>query len=92
VRILGCADLLDADACATMLRKGRSLSMKVEMPQPDERTLLIVDDEINLGAAIRRMLRNRGYKDDGRCCKPQAATPTMHILKPPLGAVGTAQA
>lgn len=53
---------MDAEACATMLRKGKSLSMKVAMPQPDERTLLVVDDEINLGAAIRRTLRNKGYK------------------------------
>ena len=53
---------VDADACAKILRDGKSLDMCALVPQPYERTLLVVDDEVNLGAAIQRTLRNKGYK------------------------------
>jgi PAS domain S-box-containing protein/diguanylate cyclase (GGDEF)-like protein len=53
---------LDAAACARLLQDGRSLALDKLVHQPYERTLLFVDDELNMGAAIRRILRNKGYK------------------------------
>lgn len=54
---------VDADTCAKLLREGKALDMQRQLRlQPYERMLLVVDDEINLGAAIERALRNRGYK------------------------------
>ncbi|GAB3472256.1 hypothetical protein GCM10027321_45030 [Massilia terrae] len=51
-----------ADACARMLREEKSLALDKLMPQPYQRTLLYVDDEVNLLAAVRRALRHTGYR------------------------------
>ncbi|WP_179958254.1 EAL domain-containing protein [Chitinimonas arctica] len=45
----------------TMLREGRR--MELPLPStPDERTLLLVDDEIALLSSLQRMLRHDGYR------------------------------
>jgi PAS domain S-box-containing protein/diguanylate cyclase (GGDEF)-like protein len=51
-----------ADACARMLRDERALPLASLLRRPYERTLLYVDDEVNLLAAIRRSLRHKGYQ------------------------------
>jgi CheY-like chemotaxis protein len=53
---------LDAMACARLLQEGRSLALDKLVHQAYERTLLFVDDEVHVAAAIRRILRNKGYK------------------------------
>lgn len=53
---------VDADACAWLLREKKSLALDKLWHQPNKRTLLFVDDDVNMGAAIRRSLRNKGYK------------------------------
>jgi PAS domain S-box-containing protein/diguanylate cyclase (GGDEF)-like protein len=52
---------VEADACAQMLREERSLPLASLLRQPYQRTLLYVDDEVNLLSAIRRSLRHKGY-------------------------------
>ncbi|HEU4375137.1 MAG TPA: response regulator, partial [Telluria sp.] len=53
---------VDADACAHMLREAKSLDLAGLRRQPYERTLLYVDDEVNLLAAIKRAMRQKGYR------------------------------
>ncbi|MFZ6777122.1 EAL domain-containing protein [Undibacterium sp. Ji83W] len=50
-----------ADAFATMLREGKRLSPTKEFAD-DTKTLLIVDDEPNIGSALKRLLRVEGYR------------------------------
>jgi PAS domain S-box-containing protein/diguanylate cyclase (GGDEF)-like protein len=52
---------VDAETCAHMLREGKTLATGQSMPSPYQRTLLFIDDENNLVAAIRRTLRNKGF-------------------------------
>lgn len=49
-----------ADECAAFLRQfpGLSLQRKADAP---ERTLLLVDDEVNISIALKRLLRRDGY-------------------------------
>jgi PAS domain S-box-containing protein len=51
-----------ADDCARMLREDKALALDALQPQPYHRTLLYVDDEVNLLAAIRRAMRHSGYR------------------------------
>jgi PAS domain S-box-containing protein/diguanylate cyclase (GGDEF)-like protein len=53
---------VEADICAKHLKEGKSLNVGALLPKPHERAILVVDDEVNLGAAIKRTLRNKGYK------------------------------
>jgi diguanylate cyclase (GGDEF)-like protein/PAS domain S-box-containing protein len=53
---------VDADACAVMLREQKTLALDTLPRQPYERTLLYVDDEANLRAAIARAMRHKGYR------------------------------
>jgi diguanylate cyclase (GGDEF)-like protein/PAS domain S-box-containing protein len=53
---------VEPDACAGMLRDAVTLSLESLRRTPYERTLLYVDDEVNLQAAVRRALRQRGYQ------------------------------
>jgi PAS domain S-box-containing protein/diguanylate cyclase (GGDEF)-like protein len=53
---------VDAAACAVMLREQKTLALDQLLRQPYERTLLYVDDEANLRAAIRRAMRHKGYR------------------------------
>ena len=50
------------DDCGRMLREEKSLALDKLQPQPYRRTLLYVDDEVNLLAAIRRAMRQSGYR------------------------------
>lgn len=52
---------VDASTCASMLREGKTLVTEQMLPSPYQRTLLFIDDEANLVAAIRRTLRNKGF-------------------------------
>ncbi|HEY1044493.1 MAG TPA: EAL domain-containing protein [Telluria sp.] len=52
---------LDSDACTELLRKGTALAPEQRVRKPYARTLLLLDDEVNIRASIKRMLRNRGY-------------------------------
>jgi DNA-binding NtrC family response regulator len=45
-----------------MLGDGKSLALDKLQPQPYARTLLYLDDEVNLLAAVRRALRHSGYR------------------------------
>ena len=51
-----------ADDCARMLRDDKALDLGKLSPQPYHRTLLYVDDEVNLLTAIRRAMRQNGYR------------------------------
>jgi PAS domain S-box-containing protein/diguanylate cyclase (GGDEF)-like protein len=51
-----------AEECARMLREEKSLALESLRPQPYQRTLLYVDDEVNLLAAVRRAMRQSGYR------------------------------
>jgi PAS domain S-box-containing protein/diguanylate cyclase (GGDEF)-like protein len=53
---------LPAAECARMLREGTSLALDQLQPQPYERTMLYLDDEVNLLAAVRRAMRHSGYR------------------------------
>ncbi len=53
---------VDAAACGRMLREHKSLALDTLLRQPYEPTLLYVDDEVNLLAAIRRAMRHKGYR------------------------------
>jgi PAS domain S-box-containing protein/diguanylate cyclase (GGDEF)-like protein len=53
---------VDAEACGRMLREQKSLDLASLLREPYERTLLYVDDEVNLLAAIRREMRHKGYR------------------------------
>jgi PAS domain S-box-containing protein/diguanylate cyclase (GGDEF)-like protein len=53
---------VDAAACARMLRERKSLAPTVLPRAPYQHTLLYVDEEVNLRAAIRRELRHKGYR------------------------------
>lgn len=48
--------------CGRMLREEKSLALDKLQPQPYHRTLLYVDDEVNLLTAIRRAMRQSGYR------------------------------
>jgi diguanylate cyclase (GGDEF)-like protein/PAS domain S-box-containing protein len=50
-----------AEEVADMLRRGKSLPAAAA-EAGDARTLLLVDDEANVLSALRRMLRNEGYR------------------------------
>jgi PAS domain S-box-containing protein len=50
------------DDCGRMLREEKALALDKLQPQPYHRTLLYVDDEVNLLAAIRRAMRHSGYR------------------------------
>lgn len=52
---------IDVSACANLLREKRSLSVTKLPHRPHPRTLLFVDDEVNMTAAIKRILRNKGF-------------------------------
>ncbi len=52
---------VDEAAIAHLLREGKSLALDKLVRHPYERTLLFVDDEINLIAAMKRTLRRKGY-------------------------------
>jgi len=51
-----------ADECVRMLREDKVLALDALQPQPYHRTLLYVDDEVNLLAAIRRAMRHSGHR------------------------------
>jgi PAS domain S-box-containing protein len=51
-----------AEECARMLREDKALALDALQPQPYHRTLLYVDDEVNLLAAIRRAMRHSGHR------------------------------
>lgn len=53
---------LPAEGFASLLREPRTLPSRLLSRAPRERTLLLVDDEENILAALRRMLRRDGYK------------------------------
>jgi PAS domain S-box-containing protein len=53
---------VEAMACGRMLRERKALDLQSLLRQPYERTLLYVDDEANLLAAIRREMRHKGYR------------------------------
>jgi CheY-like chemotaxis protein len=48
--------------CAHMLREEKSLSLGALRRGSSQRTLLYVDDEVNLLAAVRRAMRHSGYR------------------------------
>lgn len=50
------------DDCGRMLREEKALTLDKLQPQPYHRTMLYVDDEVNLLAAIRRAMRQSGYR------------------------------
>jgi diguanylate cyclase (GGDEF)-like protein/PAS domain S-box-containing protein len=51
---------IPAEEFATLLRTGRRLALPSDTPAP-ERSILIVDDEPSILAALRRLLRREGY-------------------------------
>jgi PAS domain S-box-containing protein len=51
-----------AAECTQMLREEKSLALEKLLPQPYHRTLLYVDDEVHLLAAVRRAMRHSGYR------------------------------
>lgn len=53
---------LPAERCALLLQSEASLALETLLRQPYERTLLYVDDEVNLLSAVRRSMRQKGYK------------------------------
>ena len=53
---------VDAEACARLLRDDRSLDLSHLLREPYQRTLLYVDDELNLLSAVRRQMRHAGYQ------------------------------
>ncbi|MGO4479316.1 EAL domain-containing protein [Massilia sp. 2TAF26] len=53
---------VDAEACARLLREDRSLDLSQLLRAPYQRTLLYVDDEVNLLSAVRRQMRHAGYQ------------------------------
>jgi diguanylate cyclase (GGDEF)-like protein/PAS domain S-box-containing protein len=53
---------VDADACGRLLRERKSLDLHGIQRAPYERTMLYVDDEVNLLAAIQRAMRHKGYR------------------------------
>jgi CheY-like chemotaxis protein len=52
---------LTADDCAQLLRNGTTLAPEQRARKPYARTLLLLDDEVNIRSSIKRVLRNRGY-------------------------------
>jgi diguanylate cyclase (GGDEF)-like protein/PAS domain S-box-containing protein len=53
---------VDAIACGRLLREGKSLALDCLLRQPYQRTLLYVDNEVNLLAAIKRSMRHKDYQ------------------------------
>ncbi|MDB5907368.1 MAG: hypothetical protein JWP34_1482 [Massilia sp.] len=53
---------VDAAACAAMLRERKALAPEALLREPYQPTLLYVDDEVNLLAAVRRELSHKGYR------------------------------
>ena len=58
-----------ADEIAVMLRERRTLPIEKLVRRPYQRTLLFVDDEKNLLAAMRRITRNKDYCVQWRTAK-----------------------
>lgn len=50
-----------ADAMAAMLREGKKLPEQLLLRRSHQRTLLLVDDEDNVIASLKRLLRRDGY-------------------------------
>jgi PAS domain S-box-containing protein/diguanylate cyclase (GGDEF)-like protein len=53
---------LPADGCTSLLEHEASLPMETIQRQPYARSLLLVDDEVNILSAIRRTLSRSGYQ------------------------------
>jgi diguanylate cyclase (GGDEF)-like protein/PAS domain S-box-containing protein len=53
---------VDAAAISALLREGRRLPAHLFARAPRERTLLLVDDEENIIASLKRLLRRGGYR------------------------------
>lgn len=53
---------VDAEAFAQMLASGKSLPERFRVSSRKQRTLLLVDDEENIVAALKRVLRRDGYR------------------------------
>jgi len=53
---------VDAAACERLVREDASLALDTMLVRPYERSLLFVDDEPNLIAALKRSMRYKGYK------------------------------
>jgi len=53
---------VDADAISALMREGRRLPAHLFDRAPKERTLLLVDDEENIIASLKRLLRRGGYR------------------------------
>lgn len=53
---------VEANAIASLLQEGKSLSLDKLLSQPYERTLLYIGDEANAVGTMRRMMRHNGYK------------------------------
>jgi CheY-like chemotaxis protein len=75
---------VEPEACARMLRDQVALPLAALLREPYQRTLLYVDDEINLQAAIRRGLRQRGYKV---VCAGDAATAFEVLARTEVGVI-----
>jgi EAL domain-containing protein (putative c-di-GMP-specific phosphodiesterase class I)/CheY-like chemotaxis protein len=52
---------LAAEDCEQLLRNGTALAPEQRARKPYARTLLLLDDEVNIRSSIKRVLRNRGY-------------------------------
>ena len=53
---------VDAEAISALMREGRRLPAHLFDRAPKERTLLLVDDEENIIASLKRLLRRGGYR------------------------------
>jgi len=53
---------VDAEAISSLMREGRRLPAHLFDRAPKERTLLLVDDEENIIASLKRLLRRGGYR------------------------------
>lgn len=53
---------LPADAFASLMREGRSLSLGTPAEAGESRTLLLLDDEPHILSALTRLLRRDGYR------------------------------
>ncbi len=53
---------VDAEAISALMREGRRLPEHLFDRSPRQRTLLLVDDEENILASLKRLLRRSGYR------------------------------
>jgi diguanylate cyclase (GGDEF)-like protein/PAS domain S-box-containing protein len=53
---------VDAEAISALMREGRRLPERLFARSPRQRTLLLVDDEENILASLKRLLRRGGYR------------------------------